>query len=166
MTEIRSICEQTSKLVRHFRHSNNAANALDRNHEQLGSAKLKLIQNCSTRWDSTFVMINCLILNRSAITNVLSDQSITNPAIANNLEILESEWLTVENIRKILKSFQVTTTVLSSESYSPTFMVHPIAFMLRDNHLAILHDDDGLIESTKTILRDEIRDSISITMRR
>ena len=91
ITGIRSICEQASKLVRHFWHFNIAATALERKQEQLGLAKLKLIQKCSTRWDCTFAMINRLILNRSAITNVLSDRSITNPAIANNLEILESE---------------------------------------------------------------------------
>ena len=101
-------------------------------------------------------MMNRLILNRSAITNVLSDRSITNPAITNNLEILESEWLTMENIQKILKPFQVATTVLSGDSYCPTSMVRLIAFMLRVNHLAVLHDDDGLIESTKAILRDEL----------
>ena len=156
ITGIRSICEQASKLVGHFRHSNIAATALERKQEQLGLVKLKLIQNCSTRWDSTFSMINRLILNRSAITNELSDRSITNPAISNKLEILDSEWLTMENIRKILKPFQVATTVLSGDSYSPTSMVRPIAFMLRENHLAILHDDDGLIESTKAILRDEL----------
>ena len=61
----------------------------------------------------------------------------------------------MENIQEILKLFQVATTVLSADSYSPTSMVRPIAFMLRENHLAILYDDEGLIESTKTILRDE-----------
>lgn len=75
-----AVCDKASKVVTHFRHSNIAATALERKQEQLGVAKLKLIQNCSTRWDSTYEMIKRI---------VLSDRTLTTPATAVTLEISE-----------------------------------------------------------------------------
>ena len=47
----------SSKLVGHFKHSALATNALTKRQEQMNITKKKLIQHCSTRWNSTFHML-------------------------------------------------------------------------------------------------------------
>jgi len=58
------LVEKCSKLVSHFKHSNIAKRSLEIKQEQLGMAKTALIQYCKTRWNSTFMMLKRLYLNR------------------------------------------------------------------------------------------------------
>lgn len=150
------LCEKASKIVAHFRHSNVATTALEKKQDQLGLKPLKLIQNCITRWDSTFAMIERLLSNRCAVTNVLTDRAITKSAVAERLEISEREWLNLEKLAKLLKPLQVATTVFCSDSHSPISIVRPIIYTLRDKHLHQSDDDDVMIKQIKKILRDEL----------
>lgn len=151
-----ALCEKASRIVAHFRHSNISTTALEGMQQQLGLKKLKLIQCCVTRWDSTFAMIERLLTNRRAVMNVLTDRAYTKPAVAQRLEVTETEWLSLEKLQQILKPLQVATTVLCSDSHSPISMVRPIVFMLRDGHLRDAPDDEIMISEMKGTLRNEL----------
>jgi len=51
--------------------------------------QLKLIQSVKTRWNSTFEMLERLIINRLPISNVLADRNVTASTMARKLEITE-----------------------------------------------------------------------------
>lgn len=64
---VKKLCSKASKVVGHFKHSNIASYALEEKQKQLGLKVLKLIQNCPTRWNSTYFMIerfdqNCIFI--------------------------------------------------------------------------------------------------------
>lgn len=79
---IDTLIQLSSKMVGHFKHYNLAKHALTKMQEQLGLNQLSLIQSCTTRWDSVYMMLDRLYTNRCAVTNVLADRSITNVVIA------------------------------------------------------------------------------------
>lgn len=157
------VCERATKVVSYFHRSNIATTALELKQEQLGISKLKLIQSCCTRWDSTYHMIERLLVNRGAVINVLSDRSLTNPTTAERLEITEREWSTMEKLKTILKPFQVSTTVFCGDTHSPISIVRPIVYMLRNSHLSESDSDDQEIASMKDILREELTSRFDLT---
>lgn len=72
---IDSLIHLRSKIVGHFKHSNLAKQYLTKMQEQLGLTQLSLIQCCKTRWNSVYMMLDRLYINRCAVTNVLTDRS-------------------------------------------------------------------------------------------
>ena len=151
--DVDKIFSAARKVVAHFKHSNIAATNLKLKQEQLGMKKLKLIQSCKTRWDSSYAMIKRLITNRSAVMNVLMDRSITNSTTAQTLEISEIEWLSMESLAMVLKLFQVATTVLCADKQAPTSMVRPGVFSLHNIHLSESADDIMIIADMQVSLR-------------
>ena len=70
---VNDLFSKVRNVFARFKHSNIAATNLELKQEQLGMKKLKLIQSCMTRWDSSDAMIERLITNRNAVINVLMD---------------------------------------------------------------------------------------------
>lgn len=94
--------------------------------EQIGLLKTTLYQSCKTRWNSVYLMLERLYLNRCAVFNVLTDKNIKNRSIAEKLEIKETEWTLIDSLIKVLKPIHITTTVLCAEKHSPISMIRPI----------------------------------------
>ena len=65
------------KLVGHFKHSSKATAALDQKQKQMNMPVKKLIQDCSTRWNSSYYMLERMLEVRWPISAVLGDESIT-----------------------------------------------------------------------------------------
>jgi hypothetical protein len=124
----------TGKFEQHFNHSNLATSALSEKQRQLGLNEQKLIQNCHTRWNSTYYMCERLVCNRNAVVSVLADRSITKLNITLKLEMSERDWLTMDDI-KVLKSLKLATTALCSEADVTISLVLPIVHGLIINHM-------------------------------
>ncbi|XP_025201856.1 zinc finger BED domain-containing protein 1-like [Melanaphis sacchari] len=95
----------------HFKHSTLAKTSLEEKQELLGLTKTTLLQSCKTRWNSIYLMMERLVLNRCAIFNVLADRTITSQSMAQKLEIKEHEWLFIESLIQFLKPIYVTTNI-------------------------------------------------------
>ena len=67
----------------------------------------KLKQDISTRWNSTFYMIQRLLEGRWSIVAVLSDESVTRSDWY--LDLHSEQWDLLENIAKILEPFDTAT---------------------------------------------------------
>ena len=68
------------KLVSHFRHSTTATAALMDRQKQMNMPTKKLMQDCSTRWNSSYYMLERLVDTRWPISAVLSDEQLTKRA--------------------------------------------------------------------------------------
>lgn len=81
--DINSLLAQASKVVGHFKKSSQATEALKNRQKQLDLPQLKLLQQNNTRWNSTFYMLDRLLINRAAIANVLADRVVSTYFICN-----------------------------------------------------------------------------------
>ena len=98
-----------SKLEAHFKHSALACGALKDRQQQMNISKKKLAQSSSTRWNSTFIMLERLIEMRWPVIAVLSDESVTERR-NRYLDLTNEQWVLAEELLSILshlKSLQL-----------------------------------------------------------
>ena len=99
------------KLVGHFKHrlSVVATTALKEKQVQLNIKQHHLIQDVSTRWNSTFFMIDRLVEQRVAIYAVLHDAAISKDQYQ-HLYLKEDQWVLLEQLTKVLEPLQIVTS--------------------------------------------------------
>jgi hypothetical protein len=152
----KEVIKKGSKIVQHFNHSNLATSSVSEKQRQLGLNKQKLIQNFPTRWNSTYYMRKRRVCNRNAIVCVLADRNITMLNIALKLEMSEHDWLTMDNIIKVLKPLRLATTALCSETDVIISLVLPIVHGLIINHLKNNDSDTAETNKFKRILKTSL----------
>lgn len=158
--EIQNILMKSSKIVKH---SSITMKALEKMQQQLNKPKLTLLQYCKTRWNSSFLMLKRLYLNRTPILNVLSDRTMTVVSIAQNLEISEYEWLIIEKVLVLLKPLQALTTLFSGELESSVSMVRPLIHKIITSHYKHGADDDSVMERFKNTISYQLTTHFELT---
>uniref|UniRef100_A0A3Q3FQ82 Zinc finger BED domain-containing protein 1-like n=1 Tax=Kryptolebias marmoratus TaxID=37003 RepID=A0A3Q3FQ82_KRYMA len=103
-------------LVEHFKKSEMACTKLKDKQQQMGTASHMLIQDVSTRWNSTFHMLCRLLEQRWPITAALSDPALT-PRGKHYLDLKPEQWNIIEEISKALQPFEEATVFLSGQDY-------------------------------------------------
>ncbi|XP_032446924.1 zinc finger BED domain-containing protein 1-like [Xiphophorus hellerii] len=103
-------------LVEHFKKSELACTKLKDKQQQMGTASHMLIQDVSTRWNSTFHMLCRLLEQRWPITAALSDPALT-PRGKHYLDLKPEQWNIIEEISKALQPFEEATVFLSGQDY-------------------------------------------------
>uniref|UniRef100_A0A3P9NJF9 HAT C-terminal dimerisation domain-containing protein n=1 Tax=Poecilia reticulata TaxID=8081 RepID=A0A3P9NJF9_POERE len=103
-------------LVEHFKKSELACTKLKDKQQQMGTASHMLIQDVSTRWNSTFHMLCRLLEQRWPITAALSDPALT-PQGKHYLDLKPEQWNIIEEISKALQPFEEATVFLSGQDY-------------------------------------------------
>ena len=83
----------------------------------------KLIQDCPTRWNSTFYMVECLMELRWPIS--VSDDSVTRVS-DKGLNLTSSQRLLLQDLKKVLEPLELATRVFSAEQLPSLSVVHPI----------------------------------------
>jgi len=96
--------------------------------------------------------------NRSPVSNVLADRTVTSFNIAQKLEITESQWLKIENLIILLKPLYVVTNLFCSENHSPASMVIPLLLKLLDCHFKLKATNDKYITDYKCTIKSEIKE--------
>ena len=65
------------KLVNHFKHSTVATAALANRQKSMSMPVKKLVQDCATRWNSTYYLLERIVEISWPISAVLSDEKVT-----------------------------------------------------------------------------------------
>jgi len=89
------------RLTTHFRKSEPALCALKSQQKDMRMNSHNLIQDVSTRWNSTFYMIERLVEQRWPITAVLSDNSVTKPS-DRYLDLKSEQWEILSALKELL----------------------------------------------------------------
>ena len=113
------------KLVTHFCHSALATTELQKRQKSMGLPSKRLQQDCPTRWNSTYYMVQSLLVNRWPLTAVLSDETITKWQYR-YLDLSSDNWMILEDLVKPLQSLEVATMFLSEEHNTSLSAVLPI----------------------------------------
>ena len=107
------------KLLGYFKHSSSATDIL--HDKQLALKKdqqpLTVVQDVSTRWNSTFYMVRRLLQLRSVLTVVLTDPALTKKKDDRDLFLKESEWRLASDLVLLLEEYEQATTVVGGQSY-------------------------------------------------
>ena len=91
----------------------------------MGVKQKKLIQDCPTRWNSVFYMIQRLLEMRWPITAVLSDEEVTQRS-DHYLDLRSEQWELLGCLVKHLEPCEIATVFLSYETNISVSCVYPI----------------------------------------
>jgi hypothetical protein len=107
--ELKTTVEKAKSITTYFKHSSqNTKKLLDRQ-KQLGMSPLKLKQECITRWNSKYDMLDRLVIIKDAVSSVVASMKNVKGLSAN-------EWEIAEEYVKVFKPFKVLTASMSSAS--------------------------------------------------
>ena len=99
-----------------------------------------LIQDVSTRWNSTHDIISRLVEQRWAVAAVLGDDNIT-ARDKRHLNLTSDQWEILQKLGEVLEPFKTATTFLSAEKYVLLSVVIPLVKGLIHNLIA---DEDDI----------------------
>lgn len=156
------VSEKVRKIVGHFKHSNVATSALEKKQEQLEVKRERLVQSCPTRWNSTFVMCETFLRNRTPVFAVLSDRSITTADMAVKQRMSELGWLVLEEMITLLKPLQAATKVFCSENKVTLSAVRPVIRSLLDNHFSSKPLDTVTVDLFKSSISSSLTTRFSM----
>lgn len=101
---------KVKNVVEYFNRSLPGARKLKEIQEQMNIAPLKLKQDISTRWNSTFDMFNRFFKIKDAIIATIA-------IITSDLALSPNDWIVVEKVIPILSIFYEVTNEVSGENY-------------------------------------------------
>jgi hypothetical protein len=144
--ELQNTVQKAKAITTHFKHScQNTKKLLDRE-KQFGLPELKLKQECVTRWNSRYDMLERLITVKDAVTSVISCEK--------KLKCLSpTEWEIAEEYVKVFKPFKILTATMSSTKYPTISMVIPELNKLKH---ALLTDENLQATYLPTLKEDLI----------
>ncbi|GBP40407.1 Zinc finger BED domain-containing protein 4 [Eumeta japonica] len=103
---IKGIKQKCKKVSTHFNHSTTAQKQLHKIQDKLHQPHLKVFQDCVTRWNSTYYMLERFLKAKDALNLYINDSEID--------PILPEEWKIIECCVELLKPFEEATRELSS----------------------------------------------------
>ncbi|KAM3838253.1 E3 SUMO-protein ligase ZBED1-like [Diretmus argenteus] len=107
-------------LVEHFKRSELACTKLKAKQKQMGSGdpgdEKMLVQDVSTRWNSTYAMLSRLVEQRWPVTATLSDPAVTQRG-KHYLDLKNEQWDLIEELIEGLEPFDGATEFLSGQKY-------------------------------------------------
>lgn len=109
--DVKSIIAKVKAIVQYFKQSSQALIRLNDNQVKGGHPILKLKQDCPTRWNSTYDMINRILKIKEP---VLSTLAVINNDLNN---ITNNEWNILDHLCKLLKIFYDITNEISCEKF-------------------------------------------------
>ena len=147
-------------LVEHFKKSVHATTALKAKQVQMSTPKNKLIQDVSTRWNSTLHMIQRLLEQRWPVSAVLSDNTITDKS-KGYLDLKSEQWDTLADLQSLLQLFESATTFFSGDQYVSLSGVVPV---IKGLILALRHkqDDSPSVSEYKNVTRKQLTDRYDV----
>lgn len=132
------------KLVGHFSHTWKGKMALKKAQKEHNLPEHSLITECPTRWGSRQRMIQRVLEQQRAISDVLSADRKSRHLVPSwqDLDVLES-------INQALQPLQEFTDALSGERYVSVSYVKPVLHLMNTSILAAKEEDSDLTKSIK-----------------
>ncbi len=139
------------KIVGHFHRSEKATRNLCEKQKQLGVPVHKLINDCVTRWGSTYSMLNRYIEQQQPICAVFLENRDARQFMPSDDEISAAEELVA-----VLEIFQRATEIVSGEKYPTLGIVQPLLQKLLFHTLAESLSDKPLSKNIKEVIRKDL----------
>lgn len=155
--EIKVLIEKCKKLVAYFLHNNVAEIYLNKYQNYLELSCDQLIQATPDEINSTYLMLDRLLSQELAINCVLRDTDATDTTLATELQLDDSEWLTIKEMVATLKPFQLAKIVLYrvKDHIDSVSVIKPMIHSLCTNFLSA-NNETKAVQLLKQRIRDDL----------
>ena len=145
LPSVEKLIEKVKKVVSFANHSDKFYLELrkqQRLHMEEGEKELNLIQDVTTRWNSTFYMLERFLrLKIPLLSSMANSEDV-------KVEMRNDDWKLLTKVVTVLKCFEEATTRLSNKSASISLTIPIVNIIIKQ--LEALKDDFGV----KTLKRD------------
>lgn len=121
LSDFNCILKKCKDIATYFHSSSIASDKLKVIQRQLNKPELKLIQQCPTRWNSAYAMINRIFHIRQELTLAIHECGGKAPSA-----LSAEDYDVIEDIIQLLEPFDVATNTVSGESYTTSSYVIPL----------------------------------------
>lgn len=118
------VIKKAKLIVNHFKKSSKDTHKLSEIQKSLNIIQHKLKNECPTRWNSLYYLMDRLVEQREAIVVVLASNDKVN-------SLQNHEWKTAENYVKVLKIFEDATSMMSASRYPTLSMILPVLNVIK-----------------------------------
>ncbi|XP_073671353.1 zinc finger BED domain-containing protein 4-like [Paramisgurnus dabryanus] len=140
------------KIVGHFKHSPLAYSRLQSIQEQFGMPQKRFQQDVSTRWNSTYYMLESLFAQKRVLATYIADHDL--PAT-----FTAYQWVLIENVLSLLAPFEQITKEISSSDASVADVIPLLAALKR--LLNKEAETDHGVKTTKSALLEAVSSRFS-----
>lgn len=143
-------------LVGHFKHSALKVDMLESKEKLIGTKTVKhLIQDCPTRWNSAFRMLERLVELKVPLQLVLPDMPEKD---RRQLDLTPDNWATCEQLVDFLRSGDQVTTSLGGEKYSTLSWLLHLLTALRSRCETGRHEGDDDDDDDRSLLVSSLQE--------
>ncbi|CAF4838020.1 unnamed protein product [Pieris macdunnoughi] len=135
---ISNIIQNAKNVVSHLKKSTVAWEKLKRYLEQAGKPIMRPLQDVPTRWNSTYYMLERLLLLKGELNSAISNLNTNIPVLSANY------WSIIEKLVLVLKPSEEVTKEISGDRYVTGSSVIPITIALKSALVTILDSSEPL----------------------
>ncbi|XP_027138680.1 zinc finger BED domain-containing protein 1-like [Larimichthys crocea] len=140
----------------HFNKSTTDSYLLESKQRLLGVKPAKLINDCATRWNSTYDMVCRAADQQAPVAAVIMEKKL------GHLELNTNEWSLMEQVSSLLQPFKVATEALSTDRFPTASAVLPLKYVLM-SHLQPSTGDPQALNDMKTKISADLEKRYSHT---
>ena len=141
------------KFVGYFKRSTTAARCLKEKQKTLNLPSTSLINDCETRWNSTYDMLERLLVQEPAICATLMASSRRDDR---SLSFTDSDISHMGDLVNVLASFKQVTTRLSSKTVATASLILPTLLKLLNVILKVNESDSAFVRDIKCTFKDDL----------
>ncbi|RXN27606.1 zinc finger BED domain-containing 1-like protein [Labeo rohita] len=149
---VSELLAKVRKVVTFFHRSPKATEVLRETQAQLQLPNHKLIHDVSTRWNSSFDMLECFWEQQPAVLNTLLSKKIKRRE--GMASMTEEDMTLIQEVIKLMSPLKVATTLLSEEKNPTISMISPIPAKLQ-KHFQPDESDLPVISQMKEQFRED-----------
>ncbi|XP_039592106.1 E3 SUMO-protein ligase ZBED1-like [Polypterus senegalus] len=143
------------KVGSYFHRSSTAAHVLKTMQEMLQLPTHKLIHDVTSRWNSTYDMLERYLEQQAAIYSALTDKNLKKNA--RDIATLSDDDVKVaEEVLQLLKPLKMVTTLLSTETAPSVSMILPLKTRILQS-MAPSEEDSTITGDVKTAIREDLK---------
>lgn len=153
--QVSHLLGKVRKVVTFFHHSAAAAHVLAAKQEMLELPVHKLKHDVTTRWNTTYDMLERYVEQQAAIYSALMDKNVRRN-VKDTGVLSDGEAKLAEDLVKILKPLKTVTALMSTETSPSVSMIVPLKKMIL-KAMRPSEEDSSTIKDVKSAITEDLQ---------